>query len=248
MKNRILLVMVVMVWVSWALEGHAELQVVQPDGVTVVPGHKIPHGEQDHNSTEQTAAATFDVATILKQTATYEQQCLAPEVGEAGPFPSAMLKLKTLFAPIKGRAYWLPPDPGRAGKTTIEGIDSDGDCVRDDIEYFIARKFPNREQLMLRKHLFKLAKYLGLFLQPNMTREAAAYYSANMFVATECARREMSQVTTASKDLDMIFGKFHNTLDRSYRYIENSAQLGGTSSRIPDDINCDSLPTSIITK
>ena len=32
----------------------------------------------------------------------------------------------------------LPPDPGEAGKVTVEGIDSDGDGVRDDVQRYIA--------------------------------------------------------------------------------------------------------------
>lgn len=32
----------------------------------------------------------------------------------------------------------LPPEPGEDGKLTLEGIDSDGDGVRDDVERYIA--------------------------------------------------------------------------------------------------------------
>jgi hypothetical protein len=36
-----------------------------------------------------------------------------------------------------GAAIILPPDPGEPGKTTLQGIDSDGDGVRDDIQRYI---------------------------------------------------------------------------------------------------------------
>lgn len=36
----------------------------------------------------------------------------------------------------------LPPDPGKAGKATIQGIDSDNDGVRDDIQRYIALTYP----------------------------------------------------------------------------------------------------------
>lgn len=36
----------------------------------------------------------------------------------------------------------LPPDPGSAGMTTLAGVDSDGDGVRDDIERYIALTYP----------------------------------------------------------------------------------------------------------
>ncbi|SFV89687.1 hypothetical protein MNB_SUP05-SYMBIONT-5-392 [hydrothermal vent metagenome] len=37
----------------------------------------------------------------------------------------------------------LPPDPGKAGKLTIEGIDSDNDGVRDDVQIAIYERHPN---------------------------------------------------------------------------------------------------------
>lgn len=40
----------------------------------------------------------------------------------------------------------LPADPGEAGKATIEGIDSDGDGVRDDVQIFIAQMWPESER------------------------------------------------------------------------------------------------------
>lgn len=239
MNKSMLLILTTLAGILAVSAGYAELQVVQATGVTYVPGYKIPNGELPIEPSAPTPALPFDLAAILTLSESYENKCRAPEAGDTPPFPGALLKLNTLFVPLKGRAPWLPPDPGSAGRATIEGIDSDGDCVRDDIEYYIASKYPSREQQKLRGHLFRLAKYLGLFLRPDLTPGAAAYYSANMFIATECANRELNMVPTATKELDMIFAKFHNTLDRSYRYIENSGRLGGTSSRIPDDINCD---------
>jgi len=50
----------------------------------------------------------------------------------------------------------LPPDPGEAGKATIEGIDSDHDGVRDDVERYIAITVP--ESAKHRETLRSLAK------------------------------------------------------------------------------------------
>jgi hypothetical protein len=35
----------------------------------------------------------------------------------------------------------LPPDPGQAGKLTIDGIDVDKDGVRDDVQRWIAENW-----------------------------------------------------------------------------------------------------------
>jgi hypothetical protein len=37
----------------------------------------------------------------------------------------------------------LPPDPGPAGMTTLQGIDSDQDGIRDDLQRYIGLNFPN---------------------------------------------------------------------------------------------------------
>ena len=37
----------------------------------------------------------------------------------------------------------FPPDPGEAGKKTLEGIDTDGDGVRDDLQRWIYARYPN---------------------------------------------------------------------------------------------------------
>lgn len=37
----------------------------------------------------------------------------------------------------------FPPDPGNAGTRTLEGIDSDHDGLRDDLQRWIYARFPN---------------------------------------------------------------------------------------------------------
>lgn len=41
----------------------------------------------------------------------------------------------------------LPPHPGAAGKATLEGIDSDNDGIRDDLQIFIAETWPDSERM-----------------------------------------------------------------------------------------------------
>ncbi len=40
----------------------------------------------------------------------------------------------------------LPPDPGDAGKVTLQGIDSDSDGIRDDVQISIVERYPNDEE------------------------------------------------------------------------------------------------------
>ena len=49
-------------------------------------------------------------------------------------------------SPVGVSTVVLPPDPGEAGKATLEGIDSDGDGVRDDVQRYIALTYPESER------------------------------------------------------------------------------------------------------
>ena len=40
----------------------------------------------------------------------------------------------------------FPPDPGPAGRKTIEGMDSDADGVRDDVQRWIYARFPKDQE------------------------------------------------------------------------------------------------------
>lgn len=42
----------------------------------------------------------------------------------------------------------LPPDPGEAGKTTLEGIDSDNDGVRDDVQRWVLLTYSDTPRII----------------------------------------------------------------------------------------------------
>ena len=50
----------------------------------------------------------------------------------------------------------LPPDPGEEGKKTLEGIDSDKDGIRDDVQIAIYERYPSEPEK--RKILFQKGK------------------------------------------------------------------------------------------
>lgn len=69
----------------------------------------------------------------------------------------------------------LPPDPGAAGMATLEGIDSDGDGVRDDVQRWIAMAYPNSQKV--RAALTQAALTMQTFLM-SANSPVAAYNSA----------------------------------------------------------------------
>lgn len=167
-------------------------------------------------------------------------QC-KPVEGDSVPRPTTAVTMDEKFSIFSGkRADWLPPDPGAAGKRTIVGVDSDGDCVRDDIErYIVLELLPSSSQKKTRKYLYEYAKWRGQFLKySNLSTETAKEISRNLSEAGECVRRTLNNDLKAHELIDKVFAQFHNTFPRSYRYIDNLSLLGGWTTRETFTIKC----------
>ena len=165
--------------------------------------------------------------------------CNPVESGSPLPFPTTAISLRGHFYVYQSVAEWLPPDSGLAGKATIIGIDSDGDCVRDDIERFIAHLMPGGDQIKARKYMFEYAKWRGQFLKSAyLSTQTAQEISRNLYKSAECVRRIIGNDPQSQEIIDKVFAKFHNTFPRSYRYIANNAVLGGWSTREKISVSC----------
>jgi hypothetical protein len=69
----------------------------------------------------------------------------------AGTFLLCLLALPVqgnTAEPIATGKAELPPDPGRAGRQTVAGIDVNNNGVRDDVERYIATHFDNDDKVM----------------------------------------------------------------------------------------------------
>lgn len=62
------------------------------------------------------------------------------------PNPDDPLFIPPLRLAVTTRPATLPPDPGEVGKQTLEGIDSDKDGLRDDIQREIFFAYPDSER------------------------------------------------------------------------------------------------------
>lgn len=151
-----------------------------------------------------------------------------------------MISTDGFFYILHNRAPWLSQVPGEeAGKMTIAGIDSDGDCVRDDIENYIATLLPAVEDSQGRKHLFAYAKWLGLFLKDDLIEEEAKELANLLYIASECAHQALGDTSATTDTLETIFAKFHNTSLRSYKFLENNTLLSGWTTREEVTVSCE---------
>lgn len=161
--------------------------------------------------------------------------CATPQSDTSAPYPTAVVDLDTFFI-IQSRAAWLPPYP-KNPNSTIHGVDSDGDCVRDDIEHYIAKKYRGKGQYKLRKYLYEYAAWMDRYLISGLSVNTAKTSFNNMAAAGECISRIIGDKETVDA-ADDLFAKFHNTISRSKRYIENLRQTAGWTTREKITVSC----------
>lgn len=131
-----------------------------------------------------------------------------------------------------------PPDPGEAGKATLEGIDSDGDGIRDDVQRYIQLTHPDAPAV--RAGLGQYARGLQTALLVATDREESRRVAKELDRADECLEHFVGFDAYAFGDdvtIEML-----NTEARSRAYISFDHNLGGTITRIPiipDPATCD---------
>ncbi|MDR2034911.1 MAG: hypothetical protein LBP89_09875, partial [Helicobacteraceae bacterium] len=111
-------------------------------------------------------------------------------------------------------AYNLPPDPGEAGKAALEGIDSNNNGVRDDVEIAIYNYAPREDQEKLRQAMFQKAKSIELIVKADLSDlNALRQIVVKDFRAGACLNQ--SSPRRDAKDLYFIFEAVLNTPARS---------------------------------
>lgn len=202
-----------------------------PDGSYGAVAYKVRHSETTGEET----------ASVKEKRKSISLQCRPVESANGTSYPVTTVTLHGKFYTFRGKqASWLPDDPGAAGKKTMLGIDSDKDCVRDDIERLIAGLLPASNQKKARKYMFEYAKWRGEFLRDHYVddRETLKEISRNLYTAGECVQRILNDDVKSKEIIDRVFSKFHNTYSRSYRYIDNNALLDGWSTREIISVSC----------
>lgn len=94
----------------------------------------------------------------------------------------------TFTAPIQVTVdpFLLPPDPGEAGKQTLQGIDSDADGVRDDVQRWIGVSFHNSSSTLM--GLMQLARAFEKSIYESVDKPSSIDRFANYVRAWNCLR------------------------------------------------------------
>lgn len=192
--------------------------------------------KSEEKATESTVIITVaDVGTFLRQ-------CNDVETSSLIPTP-ATVAIGGKFFVIGGfvSVVDLPPDPGATGKLFIGGIDSDGDCVRDDVERYIVQLLPNLDQRVARKHLYEYVRWRGRFMnsQPSgFTAEVGKEISNYMYISANCFKAEMHDDIKSDEIINKVFAQFLNTYDRTFWYLDNLSLLAGWTTREDITVSC----------
>ncbi|WP_444893534.1 hypothetical protein ACJJIW_19580 [Microbulbifer sp. JMSA004] len=135
----------------------------------------------------------------------------------------------TLFVPISvGEVTFViqifensvPEDPGEIGDATIEGVDSDQDGVRDDLERYIGLKYHDR--IPVRDSLYQFAAAQ----QRAIVRTAESVRSINLSLirARDCVSQASSKSEVEALISDLT-GESLNTKARFIAYADNLDDL-----------------------
>lgn len=137
----------------------------------------------------------------------------------------------------------LPPDPGEAGKATLEGIDSDGDGVRDDIQRYIALTYQDSEKL--RAALTEMAKNRQKALVDANDSNKSYQHAIKDQSAYECLA--FLHLESSHKISQLLFAEILNTEERSHAYLLYNSQFRGRAFDInlPSKSSCGFDPDTL---
>lgn len=219
-----------------------QLRIV-PEGaiahyVTVIPPVFPPVLKRgDRVSVQVTVTAPADAPlSVVRDEILLER--ILPNGKTLEVFRAEALPVELTFSPIA-----LPPDPGESGKVTVEGIDSNADGVRDDIERFITLTFGSSAKTVSALRQEAIYSQKALLTQ---TREESLALIPEMVRAVEC----MEYLKVPDSASKAITARIINTDARYRAWAADEGRVSGHGwkIRLPDQwksscaTNPDSLP------
>jgi hypothetical protein len=138
---------------------------------------------------------------------------------------------KPLPITLEINEFGIPPDPGKAGKATLEGIDSDNDGVRDDVQRWIALTYPDSEKT--RAALIQFVRPQQDFLLDAKDKDGAIKAAQDRQKSIECLYyirpEDAGDIISGLRAVTL------NTRERSLAYIAADALLSGEVFTLADD-------------
>ncbi len=118
----------------------------------------------------------------------------------------------------------FPPDPGDAGKKTLQGIDSDHDGVRDDLQRWIYARYPKDEQK--RKALSQMAVAYQEHMKKDLDETELMAVVDRSEKSIVCLYQTFNGVR-ADVECGYVKAKAFNTAERTKQFLRFDARLDG---------------------
>ncbi len=169
------------------------------------------------------------VAVVISATHFHSRLWAQDGFGNSGPpkmvnVPISVDDDLSVVIPV---AINLPPDPGPAGDVTIQGIDADGDGVRDDIEREIFFVYPDNAKA--RSVLYQMAKYYQSVIV-NRTSASTVLDNFGYLSALEpCLEAATGDLAAGG---NLLRPQLLNTYDRSVAYITALKTIKGMEAPV----------------
>ncbi len=129
----------------------------------------------------------------------------------------------------------LPPDPGETGYLTLEGVDSDNDGLRDDVQRFIVIEHKNSERDRVALRNLAIADQ-SFFLSDGAA--AARENAEASFQLRDCFYDLHSSTdeafNQAKLDDDALFSQVINTAERMHAYAKAESLISGAHFKLTD--------------
>jgi hypothetical protein len=117
----------------------------------------------------------------------------------------------------------LPPDPADSGKLTIQGVDSDNDGIRDDVERRISAYYPNNPTA--RAYSYIMAGYYQQIIENPLNKQLQLSLIQNLGQVENCLELVLPGEPDAGAGL--LRPWVLDTYERSYAYIEAQKLISG---------------------
>ncbi|MDO8552297.1 MAG: hypothetical protein Q7S01_02065 [bacterium] len=141
---------------------------------------------------------------------------------------------KLTLADVMGENLPPPPDPAQVD-ATVEGIDANGNGIRDDVELAIFKKYPNEAKI--RAAELQYAKALQMELTQVFNSETWVAVAQKRGQGFGCVFDALDGNTDYSKKVTEVEDLVRNTKDRKQKYSNLDAYR--TSFKVLSGQDCD---------
>ena len=118
----------------------------------------------------------------------------------------------------------LPPYPAGGGIEGLHGVDINKNCVRDDIEHYVFKKYAAEDQKKLRLNLYAHAIWLNFLLIDEVSDKTAQAIARQIIKTGKCLDSTLGEAEGALARGDL-FAHVHNTVQRTEAYFDSQEVL-----------------------